>query len=237
LLSRLPNGAGFSCRPPVNCLSFNRMPPARQPPAGRQPAWSSAGRPSGGRSAASPCWAARTWHRAKARGLRGGWRGRSTARAGRRLWSADAERSRRGLGRDAAPGYLSSRRPEEGRPSGCSARPCDVQRGPLVAGHTHHNPVVRLLSRLPNGPGAQLRGTGRRRSLRHPRMRNSTRGRLKRAVPRQLQRLVRPQHALTTLARSGIRDAGSRRPQPDPERRTRRRLSSQERPRAAQTRR
>ncbi len=44
----------------------------------------------------------------------------------------------------------------------------------------------------PNGLGAQLRGTSRRRSLTHPRlMPEGYQDRLERAVPRQLQRLVR----------------------------------------------
>ena len=46
---------------------------------------------------------------------------------------------------------------------------------------------------LPNGPGAQLRGTGasEARSKHSTFIPNSTTGRLERAVPRQLQRLVR----------------------------------------------
>ena len=49
--------------------------------------------------------------------------------------------------------------------------------------HPHRSPY--------SGLGAQLRGTGRRRSLRHQSsMQNTTTDRLERAVPRQLQRLV-----------------------------------------------
>ncbi len=49
----------------------------------------------------------------------------------------------------------------------------------------------------PNGPGAQLRGTGRHRSLKHPSsMSDDTTSRLERAVPRKLERLagLRPPH-------------------------------------------
>ena len=56
----------------------------------------------------------------------------------------------------------------------------------------------------PNGLGAQLRGTGRHRPVRHPSSTpNSTRGRLKRAVPRQLQRLVERHGYFEPVPRGG----------------------------------
>ena len=78
----------------------------------------------------------------------------------------------------------------------------------------HVKPPLRLSVTPPNGPGAQLRGKGRRRSLKRPSsVPDSTRGGLECAVPRQPQaRVGRGYPRAEPIIRLAVR--GSRKPSP-----------------------